>query len=102
MKLEARKYVVYYEGLNANEVVPPVEIAITDAKTGSLVAITPYGGSLTYSVSNHEGSALGTVTPAHAGAYALHTESNVGRAARTWRSGAASRGRSCAGSSAHS
>jgi hypothetical protein len=77
MKLEAHKYVVYYEGLTADEVVPPVEIAITDAKTGTPLAITPYGGSLTYSVSNHEGSALGTVTPAHAGVYAVRTDSNV-------------------------
>ena len=77
MKLEAHKYVVYYEGLTADEVVPPVEIAITDAKTGTPLAITPYGGSLTYSVSNHEGSALGTVTPAHDGVYAVRTHSNV-------------------------
>jgi hypothetical protein len=77
MKLEAHKYVVYYEGLTADEVVPPVEIAITGAKTGTPLAITPYGGSLTYSVSNHEGSALGTVTPSHAGVYAVRTDRNV-------------------------
>jgi hypothetical protein len=77
MKLEAHKYVVYYEGSAADQVVPPVRIAITDAKTGSPLAIAPYGGSLTYSASNHEGSALGTVTPAHAGIYAVRTDRNV-------------------------
>jgi hypothetical protein len=77
MKLEAHKYVVYYEGLTADEVVPPVEITITDTKTGTPLGITPYGGSLTYSVSNHEGSALGTVTPTHDGVYTVRTHSNA-------------------------
>ena len=77
MKLEPHKYVVYYEGLTADEVVPPVEITITDTKTGTPLAITPYGGSLTYTVSNHKGSALGTVTPPHDGVYAVRTDSNV-------------------------
>jgi hypothetical protein len=77
MKLEAHKYVVYYEGLTADEVVPPVEITITDTKTGTPLAITPYGGSQTYSVSNHEGSALGTVTPTQPGVYAVRTDRNV-------------------------
>ena len=77
MQLEARKYVVYYEGLNADEVVPPFEIEIADATTGTPLAIAPYGGSLTYSFSGHEGSAQGTVTPVHAGAYAVRTDSGA-------------------------
>ena len=74
VQLEARKYVVYYESLTAEEVVPPFKIAIADARTGTPVAIEPYGTSLTYSVSGHEGSAQATVTPAHAGAYAVRTD----------------------------
>ena len=76
MQLEARTYVVYYEGLTADEVVPPLEIEIADARTGTPLVIGSYGGSLTYSVSGHEGSAVGTVTPAHAGAYAIRTDSD--------------------------
>jgi Domain of unknown function (DUF4234) len=75
MQLEARKYVVYYEGLTADELVPPFEIEITDTRTGAPLAIAPYGGSLTYSFSGREGSAQGTLTPAHAGAYAVRTVS---------------------------
>jgi Domain of unknown function (DUF4234) len=77
MQLEARKYVVYYEGFNADEVVPPFEIEVADGRTGAPLTIAPYGGSLTYSVSGREGSALATVTPAHSGAYAVRTDSDA-------------------------
>ena len=73
MQLDTRKYIVYYEGLGADEVVPPFELEILDPRTGAPLAIAPYGGSLTYSISGHEGSALGTVTPARAGAYLVRT-----------------------------
>lgn len=81
MKLEARKYVVYYESLTAGEAVQPFEIEITDTRTGTPLALAPYGGSLTYSFSGHEGSAQATVTPAHAGAYAVRTGNGSGSGA---------------------
>ncbi len=75
MQLEARKYVVYYEGPSASEVVPPFDLEIADAQTGKPLALAAYGGSLTYSIDDHEGSAQATVTPAHAGAYVVRTNS---------------------------
>ena len=77
VELEARKYVVYYESSTAEESVPAVELAITDARTGAPVAISPYSGSLTYSFSDHEGAALATVTPGQAGAFAVRTDTAV-------------------------
>jgi hypothetical protein len=77
MQLEAHKYVVYYEGPSADVSVPPFEIEIAEARTGAPLALEPYGGSLTYSVGGHEGSAQATVTPARAGAYVVRTNSDV-------------------------
>ena len=34
VRLEERKYVVYYEGDNANDVVPSIGVQIFDARTG--------------------------------------------------------------------
>jgi hypothetical protein len=76
VRLEARKYVIYYEGPNAESSVPPFEIGVTDAQTGAPLDIATYSGSLTYSVSGHEGSAQATVTPARAGAYVVRTETD--------------------------
>jgi hypothetical protein len=72
VQLEARKYVIYYEGPNADEVVPQFEIAITDTETERPLAIETYGGSLTYSF-GEEGSAQATLTPPRAGTYAVRT-----------------------------
>jgi hypothetical protein len=77
MQLEARKYVVYYEGPSAEVSVPPFEIEIAEARTGTPLAIAPYGGSLTYSFNDHEGSAQATVTPRRAGSYLVRTNSDV-------------------------
>ncbi len=72
VRLEARKYVVYIEGPNADEVVPPVRIAITDERTETDVPLRDYSSSLTYSF-NTTGSAQATVTPPHAGTYRVRT-----------------------------
>ena len=77
MQFEARKYVVYYEGPSANEFVPPFDLEIVEAQTGKPLALAAYGGSLTYSINDHEGSAQATVTPAHAGAYVVRTNSDL-------------------------
>ena len=79
MQFEARKYVVYYEGPSANEFVPPFDLEIVEAQTGKPLALAAYGGSLTYSINDHEGSAQATVTPAHAGAYVVRTNSDLPR-----------------------
>jgi hypothetical protein len=74
VQLEARKYVVYYEGSNVDEFVPRFRLQIVNARTGEPLVTERYGGSLTYSLSGHEGSAQGTVTPAQAGSYAVRTD----------------------------
>jgi len=68
VELEARKYVIYVEGPNADEVVPPVEIAVTDARTERRVPLSSYGSSLTYAF-NTTGSAHATIEPPRAGRY---------------------------------
>ncbi len=72
VRLEARKYVVYVEGPNADENVPPVRIQVTDDRTEQPVALHDYSSSLTYSF-NTTGSALATVTPPRAGVYRVRT-----------------------------
>ncbi len=68
VELEARKYVIYVEGPNADENAPPVDISVTDARTQRRVPLADYGSSLTYSF-NSAGSAYATVTPPRAGRY---------------------------------
>jgi hypothetical protein len=72
VRLDARKYVIYVEGPNADEVVPPVRIAITDDRTGQPVSLQDYSSSLTYSFDT-TGSAEATVTPPDAGTYRVRT-----------------------------
>jgi hypothetical protein len=72
VRLEARKYVIYVEGPNADEVVPPVRIQVTDDRTETPVSLHDYGGSLTYSFDT-SGSAQATVTPPRAGVYRVRT-----------------------------
>lgn len=77
LRLEARKYIMYYEGPNADELVPQFKVDITD-ESGEPVAIDPYFGSFTYSF-GRDGSAQGTVTPRHAGRFAVQTDGGDGR-----------------------
>ena len=79
MQFEARKYVVYFETPTAEEFVPPFDLEIADAQTGTPLALKDYGGSLTYSINDQEGSAQATVTPARAGAYVVRTNSDLPR-----------------------
>jgi hypothetical protein len=78
VQLEARKYVLYYEGSGAEEAVPAFTVEVLDARTGMPLALEDYGSSLTYSFSGHEGSAQATVTPAQAGAYRVRTTGGRG------------------------
>jgi hypothetical protein len=76
VRLEARKYIVYYEGFAALEIIPtPDELTIADAESGDDLEIEPYAGSLTYSFGERDGSAQGTVTPPRAGDYVVTTNS---------------------------
>jgi hypothetical protein len=65
--LEARKYIVYFEGFAAGQ------LAIADAVSGEALAIEPYDGSLEYSFGSRDGTAQGTVTPPRAGDYVVST-----------------------------
>ena len=76
--LETRKYVIYYESSTADEFVPAFSIDIVDAATGAPTPIAGYGGTLTYSYSGHEGSAVATVTPPTAGDYLVRTDGDPG------------------------
>ncbi len=77
VQLDARKYVIYVEGPNADEVVPPVRIQVTDDRSESQVSLQDYGSSLTYSFDT-SGSAVATVTPPRAGAYRVRTDGPSG------------------------
>ncbi len=68
--LEARKYVVYFEGPGAGEdSIPPIEASIRDARNEQPLQLAGYGASLTYSIGGHSGVAQATVTPPRAGRY---------------------------------
>ena len=72
VRLEARKYVIYYEGFAALEITTtPEELTIADSESGDELEIEPYVGSLTYSFGERDGSAQGTVTPPRAGDYVV-------------------------------
>jgi hypothetical protein len=82
VQLEARKYIVYVEGPGVGEdFTPPVQFQIVDADGDGALPIAGYGGSLTYSMGGHSGSAQGTVTPSRAGAYELRAFSPADRSA---------------------
>jgi hypothetical protein len=72
VQLDARKYVIYVEGPNADQVVPPVRIQVTDERTEAPVPLQAYTSSLTYSFDT-TGSAQATITPPRAGAYRVRT-----------------------------
>jgi hypothetical protein len=78
VRLEARKYVVYYEGPNAEVEAPRFAVGIADARTGVPLTIAPYGGSLTYAFEGNEGAAAWTVTPPRPGRYAVRTRGPAG------------------------
>jgi hypothetical protein len=78
VELEAREYVVYYEGSLVGGVVPPFGIELADAATGASVPVSPYKGSLTYSVSGRDGTAVATFTAPRAGTYAVRTDGEPG------------------------
>ena len=77
--LDARKYVVYYEGDNADDVTPPIEFRISDPERGEPLAVRGYSSSLTYAFGEHAGSAQYTVTPGRAGTYRVQTRSSSER-----------------------
>ena len=79
VQLEDRKYVVYYEGPGADEdTVPPVQVAIVDARTGRRLPIADYEDELTYSLGGHEGTAQRTVTPPRPGRYVVTVRASRG------------------------
>ena len=84
VRLEARKYIVYFEGFDTGGNIPTAEVVtIADAESMAVVEIEPYDGSLTYSFGDREGTAQGTVTPSRAGDYlvAAGIDGNVSNAA---------------------
>jgi hypothetical protein len=77
--LEAKKYVIYAEGPNADEFSRFLNATITDLENRR-VPTPPYTSSLTYSFGGHEGSAQATVTPPRAGSYKVSAPQNFGGA----------------------
>lgn len=72
VRLEQRKYIVYFEGPGAGEdSIPPIEVSVRDARNEQPLALAGYGGSLTYSIGGHSGTAQATVTPPRAGRYVV-------------------------------
>jgi hypothetical protein len=72
VQLEARKYIVYAEGAGAGgDFRPAVQFAVLAENGDTPLALESYGGSLTYSIGAHEGTAVATVRPPRAGTYTL-------------------------------
>lgn len=77
VRLDARKYVLYVEGPGADERVPGVDIAVSDARSETALVVARYAADLTYSFDT-DGSAVATVTPPRAGLYDVRTDGPEG------------------------
>lgn len=75
--LDARKYVIYVEGSNADAYAPALGVTITD-ENGAPLRTPTYISELTYSFGGHEGSAQATVTPDRPGDYRVSVRSAYG------------------------
>ena len=83
VQLEARKYVVYFEGPGAEEdKVPPIAVSIADAAGERRLPIATYDDSLTYELGGHKGTAQGTVRPPRAGRYRISVRTRQAASAR--------------------
>jgi len=72
VRLEQRKYIVYFEGPGAGEdYIPPIEVTVRDARNEQPLGLAGYNSSLTYSIGGHSGIAQATVTPPRAGRYVV-------------------------------
>jgi hypothetical protein len=69
LNLEARKYVIYAEGPNADIAIPRGSVSIRDATDEQELDTRVYESSLTYDWAGHTGAAILTVTPPHPGRY---------------------------------
>ena len=77
LRLEARKYVIYYEARNADKTGTGFDLEINDARTGAALDTRRYEDSLTYSF-GHAGSAQATVTPPRASDYVIRAKGGDG------------------------
>lgn len=74
LRLQARKYVIYHEGRNADQLSPGIDVTVAGAD-GRVVPTPWYITSLTYSFGGHEGSARATLRPPRAGRYRVSVSS---------------------------
>lgn len=70
VRLDARKYIVYWEGPNADELAVEFDLTVADER-GVTVPLSSYDSRLTYSMGGHEGSAGATVSPERPGLYRI-------------------------------
>lgn len=76
--LQARTYVVYAEGPNADVVAPSLRVEIRDVDSDRALSFDDPASSVTYSFGGHTGSAEATVTPPRAGDYVVSVEQSPG------------------------
>ncbi len=79
VSLDARKYVVYFEGPNADGAPAYPRVTVVDPRTRRPLAVAGYSSEVTYSI-GRTGRAIATVTPPRAGEYTLYAADIDGRA----------------------
>jgi hypothetical protein len=76
VRLEARKYNVFYDGSSTDEAIPPLRVLVTPAGGGAPLPLGDFGGSLNYG----NAQAIGTVEVPREGAYRISTAGGPGLA----------------------
>jgi hypothetical protein len=74
VRLEARKYNVFYDGTSADEPIPRISVQVAPAAGGAALPLDDFGGSLNYG----DAQAIATVDVPRAGVYRIRTAGEPG------------------------
>jgi hypothetical protein len=70
VRLEARKYNVFYDGTSPEEPIPRMRVEVAPSAGGAALPLDDFGGNLNYG----DAQAIATVEPTRAGLYRITTE----------------------------
>ncbi|HEX2233150.1 MAG TPA: hypothetical protein VHG69_07275, partial [Thermoleophilaceae bacterium] len=76
VRLEARKYNVFYDGSSSDEAIPPLRVLVAPARGGEPLPLGDFGGSLNFG----NAQAIATVDVPRAGVYRIRTAGRPGLA----------------------
>ena len=76
VRLEARKYNLFYDGRSADEAIPPMRVVVAEAGGGEPLPLRDFSGSLNFG----NAQAMATVDVPQAGVYRITTSADSGLA----------------------